>query len=416
MANSIHYAIQRKKAEEELKSLNEDLEHRVAERTAVAERRAGQLRQLAAELTLAEQRERMRLAQILHDGLQQTLVAAKINLKLVEKLVEHDSEARQAVAEVANLIDEAIETSRSLTAELSPPMLHQGGLIPSLSWLIRWLRDRHGLIVELTARDDMEPMPEGVIIPLFQSIREVLFNVVKHAGVSTARVEVVQRKGWIYVSIEDRGAGFDTSHLRAEGGSSGGFGLFSISERLSLLGGQMEIHSSPGHGSRLKLVVPYSASGTGPLPESAEPKAPAGAEKKIRVLLADDHPIVRQGLAGLIRAQQDMELVGEASDGEMAVDQARETRPDVVLMDINMPGINGIEATRIIHRELPDVRVVGVSIFEPDEQAAAMTKAGAVDYVAKSMPPDVVLAAIRSSVQESAHGSGNALSKSRTLV
>jgi PAS domain S-box-containing protein len=237
----------------ELRSLNEELELRVAERTAVAERRAEQLRQLAAELTLAEQREQKRLAQVLHDGLQQTLVAAKFNLALIER------GKKEAVAETEILINEAIEISRSLTAELSPPMLHQGGLVPSLKWLTRWFHDRHGLTVKLTARNDMEPMPEEVIVQLFQSIRELLFNVVKHSGVQAACVEVAQREGRIFVSIEDDGAGFDTRHLRAKGGSSGGFGLFSISERISFLGGQMEIQSVPGKGSRFKLVVPYSA-------------------------------------------------------------------------------------------------------------------------------------------------------------
>jgi signal transduction histidine kinase len=251
VANSIRYAIQRKKIEEELKSLNKVLAHRVAERTAVAERRTEQLRQLAAELILAERRAQERLAQILHDGLQQTLVAAKFNLVLIER------GNREAAAETAKLIDEAIEISRSLTAELSPPMLHQEGLVPSLTWLVRWFKDRHGLDVELAAQDDMEPMPEQVIIQLFQSTREILFNVAKHAGVKTARVKVTQRDSRIFISIEDKGAGFDPSHLRTEGGGSGGFGLFNISKRISHLGGRMEIKSARGHGSRVNLTVPY---------------------------------------------------------------------------------------------------------------------------------------------------------------
>ncbi len=419
VANSIRYAVQRKKAEAELKSLNEELERRVAERTAVAERRAAQLRQLATELTLAEQRERQRLARILHDGLQQTLVAAKFNLKLVDPR----KDVRQVIADVTGLIDEAIETSRSMTAELSPPMLHQGGLIPSLNWLVRWLSDRHGLTTQLTAREDMEPMPEEVIIPLFQSIREILFNVVKHAGVKTARVEVMQREGWIYVSIEDEGAGFDPSHLRAEGGSSGGFGLFSISERLSLLGGHMDVHSAPGRGSRLSLVVPYAAAAAEPLKGPARTDAPsaatsakqvetAGGDKKIRILLADDHVIVRQGLAVLLRAQGDMEVVGEASHGDAVVTLVREKKPDVVLMDIDMPGMDGIEATRKIHREFPGIRIIGLSMFEADERAAAIKDVGAVGYVTKGSPSDTLLAAVRACVRRSMGISENTVWKS----
>lgn len=255
IANAIRYAIERKQAEIELRLLNEDLERRVAERTAVAERHAEQLRCLAAELTLAEQRERRRLAMVLHDGLQQTLVAAKFNLAFISR----GDDPAECAARVSELIDEAIETSRSLTSELSPPMLHSGGLLPSLKWLARWFHDRHGLSVELDVPDSIAPTPQEVLVLLFESIRELLFNVVKHAGVVNARVSVAQNDGEIRVSIEDAGAGFDVSSLRLEGGSTGGFGLFSIHERLGFLGGEMEISSAPGKGSRFELRIPYSS-------------------------------------------------------------------------------------------------------------------------------------------------------------
>ncbi len=186
--------------------------------------------------------------------------------------IEGGGDPRQGAEKVAELIDEAIETSRSLTSELSPPMLCHGGLLPSLKWLTRWFSDRHGLTVELIAEDDMDPVPEEVVVLLFQSIRELLFNVVKHAAVKTARVEVIQLDGRIHVSVFDKGLGFDPGQLRAEGGSSGGFGLFSISERLSFLGGKMEINSTPGQGSSFNLVIPCSAAAGNPLGGSSVPK------------------------------------------------------------------------------------------------------------------------------------------------
>jgi CheY-like chemotaxis protein len=107
-------------------------------------------------------------------------------------------------------------------------------------------------------------------------------------------------------------------------------------------------------------------------------------KKKIRVILVDDHIIVRQGLARLLRIEEGMELVGEASDGAAAVNLVREVRPDVVLRDLSISGMNGIEATRMVHRGFPEVRMIGLSMFQEGEQPAALRDAGAVAYVTKS--------------------------------
>jgi PAS domain S-box-containing protein len=405
---SLHETTKRKNTELELKSLNETLEQRIAERAAEAERRSEQLRQLASELTLAEQRERQRLAQVLHDGLQQILVGAKYRLALLGRR----SDSKQTVSEVAGIIDDAIETSRSLTAELSPPILHQSGLLAALEWLVRWMRDKHGLSVALTAGEKMQ-LPEGEsAVFLFQAIKELLFNVIKHAGVKAAHIHVAQNEGWFQIAVEDKGSGFDQSQLRVAGGKSGGFGLFNLSERLSMLGGHMTINSFPGSGSRILLAVPIAASVAGSADTNAGRQMTASvavsfdpalegarSTKKLRIVLVDDHIVMRQGLAGLLRAEPDMEIVGQASDGESAIHLIREIRPDVVLMDISMPGMNGIQATQIIHSELPEVRIIGLSMFQEGEQARAMREAGAVDYLTKSGPSEAVVAAIRACVR-----------------
>ena len=418
-------------AEEALLHARDELEERVRERTEeltqtvavlqdeVIQRtqaeqalreRSDQLRLLASELTFAERRERQRLAQVLHDGLQQLLVGAKFRLALLDR-ADREKDVREAVKEVCNLIDDSIETSRSLTSELSPPIL-RAGLVPALEWLVRWMRDKHGLTVELEAIGKVEPVAEDVTALLFQATREILFNVVKHAGVKSARVQAVRRDSNIELTITDQGVGFDPARLRAIGGAFGGFGLFSMRERLNLLGGRMEIESSPGRGSRFTLVSPPQESTAGGMaaPDSQPPdvqagaafprKAPTAADgKRIRILLVDDHTIMRQGISRLLQEEQDLEIAGEASDGVSAIELAHEILPDVVLMDVSMPGMSGIEATRIIHAELPDIRIIGLSMFEEAERAAALLQAGAVAYLSKSGPSDAVVAAIRACVR-----------------
>jgi len=401
---SLYETTERRQAELELKELNETLERRVAERSAEAEQRTEQLRQLASELTLAEQRERQRLAEVLHDGLQQILVGAKYRLALLDR----SKGTKQTASEVMQIIDNAIATSRSLTAELSPPILHQSGYLAALEWLVQWMRDKHGLRVDLFAPNTTRSGHGELDVFLFQAVKELLFNVIKHAGVRLARVHVRQQDGQIQITVEDKGSGFDRSQLRTAGGTTGGFGLFNLSERLNMLGGLMTIDSSPGKGSRVVLSVPLAGHDDEP-PEiskrqrliSVDPSVNAASEKapevkRFRIALVDDHVVMRQGLAGLLRSEPDMEIVGQASDGESGLSLVREKKPDVVLMDISMPGMNGIQATRIIHSELPDVRIIGLSMFQEGEQAQAMREAGAVGFVTKSGPSEDVIAAIRS--------------------
>ena len=268
-----------KRLEEDLRQVRDDLERRVRARTAqlsrtvealhaeVAQRveaeealqnRSQQLRLLSTELTLAEQKERQRMSQVLHDGLQQLLVGTRFQLGHLERSTA-DAETRRAAHQISALIEESIEISRSLTAELSPPALHLG-LSPALEWLADWMAERHGLIVQLRGQRSLDSPAEDVTILLFQAVRELLFNVVKHAGVKTAQVDMSQKDGSLRLVVSDSGVGFDPARLRAEGGSSFGVGLFAVRERLNLLGGRMEVKSSPGQGSRITLAAPLAHS------------------------------------------------------------------------------------------------------------------------------------------------------------
>jgi hemolysin D len=119
---------------------------------------------------------------------------------------------------------------------------------------------------------------------------------------------------------------------------------------------------------------------------------------KIRVLLVDDNKMVREGLGQLLRWEPDIEIVGEALDGETALELTRRMRPDVVTMDIHLPGMSGIAAIKAIHAEFPEVRVIVLSIFEKEDMADAVRAAGAVDYVTKNGPAAALLEAIRAAM------------------
>lgn len=117
--------------------------------------------------------------------------------------------------------------------------------------------------------------------------------------------------------------------------------------------------------------------------EHTIPQTDVPVNGTIRILVADDHSIMRQGLSLFLSQEPDIAIVGEAVDGTSALEKARTLRPDVILMDLGMPGINGVEATRIIHSEMPRIRIIGLSMYEATEQAASMYAAGAVAYLSK---------------------------------
>lgn len=115
----------------------------------------------------------------------------------------------------------------------------------------------------------------------------------------------------------------------------------------------------------------------------------------IRVLVVDDHPVVRSGIVGLLALDAGLEVVGEAADGREGVELARSLRPDVVLMDLRMPGTNGIDATTVITRELPEVRVLVLTTYETDDDILGAIEAGASGYLLKAAPQEEIVAGIR---------------------
>jgi signal transduction histidine kinase len=212
-----------------------------------------QLRSVASELSLTEERERRRLATDLHDHVGQILALAQIKLGAIRESAS-STHLVEPMDEVRRLIEQTIQYTRSLTFELSPPILYDLGFEAAVEWLAELMQEQNGIKVKVQADRSSKPMNDEIRVILFQTVRELLANVVKQGNAKNIRVFIDREEAALRVKIEDDGLGMGISADAANGPS--GFGFFSIKERLKYLGGQLDVVSEPGWGTRVTLQVP----------------------------------------------------------------------------------------------------------------------------------------------------------------
>lgn len=396
---------ERKLSQIQLQRWNAELEDRVRARTTELVNSQERLRALASQLNLTEQRERRRLAADLHDYLAQLLALIRIKLgQTLQRLPDQLGE-RSSLTEIDDLLLQCLQYARTLMAQLSPSVLQDLGLIPALHWLAEQMAQQ-GLKVDVKVlTQEMPSFDEHQSDLLFQALRELLTNVLKHAGASAASVTVRKqdRDTWL-LTVQDRGLGFnlDQVHYQPSGEH---FGLFSIQERMEAMSGWCRIDSMPGQGTTVEL-------GLSAIPSDAKPKshisATAARFSKAarlpksscwRVLLVDDHAMVRQGLRSILETYHDLEVVAEAADGVEAVESASTKQPDVVVMDINLPRLNGIDATKRIKKDAPATVVIGLSVHYSSQTHAALIDAGASALLSKEQATEDLYRTIRRFLQ-----------------
>ena len=277
---------------------------------------------------------------------------------------------------------------------------------------------QHGLQVEVKADERRLALPDDQAILLYQSVRELLMNVVKHAQSEQASITVqVTAEDVLCIQVADEGRGFDSNAVFFGDQLSSRYGLFSIRERMVVMGGSLTLHSAPGQGTRVTIAIPYAreAGGSDAAALANAPQgsglgsAPGPKQLKagiVRVVLVDDHAMVRQGLRSILDSYEDITIVGEAGNGLDAVNLAGELKPHVVVMDLNMPIMDGIEATRRIKQTAPSVVVIGLSVRNDREAEEAMRQAGASGYLTKESAAEQLHQAICTLLQD-APSNGN---------
>lgn len=421
---------ERKAAEEQLRKIAVDLEQRVSERTQELRDSQVRLRDLATELTLTEQRERRRLAGELHDYLAQLLVLVRIKIRQTSAHVR-EAAATSLLMEADRAIIDSLNYTRSLVAELAPPALQEFGLLEGFGWLAEQMQN-HGLTVTVKKNIQDVVLDDDQAVLVFQSTRELLFNVLKHAGTNQAEVTIDKNSdGHLVVTVKDKGRGFDPNEVIAQKDERKRFGLFSVRERTEAMGGRLEVTSVADQGTCAALIVPYWPAVPSPAAQASPSSAPeaviaketesllspkshglgeamfsVGAgpaqDKVLRILLADDHAMMRQGLRNILEAYRDISVVGEAADGEEAVEMAEALFPDVIVMDVNMARLDGIEATRRVKAKWPGIIVVGLSVSTRAQVESLLMEAGASCYVSKEAAGDQLYEAIVAAVKRGA--------------
>lgn len=236
-----------------LEQLNQSLEEQVEQRTK-------QVQLLASQLLTAEQKERGRISMILHDDLQQQLVSVLIQLGLLRNRLKGEAIVSE-LEEITERVRGGINITRNLSVELSPPVLDGDSMTEAIRWLAAQMRQLYGLEVSVEAEESFPVLDRNRHILLYQVVRELLFNVVKHAEVSAVVVSIQQEEGKYRIDVVDEGVGVDMKQLRRNGLPRGGQGLINAHDRLRLIGGRLEFESAPNQGTRGTVFMPVEDGG-----------------------------------------------------------------------------------------------------------------------------------------------------------
>lgn len=360
---------------------------------------------------MATSEERHRLAREMHDTVAQALTAVVMQVETAQTCLESGD-----IDTVRNMLDsasiqtrKALDDTRRAVQGLSPPTLERLTLAETIALETAQFAESEGIETPFIQNGEEHPLSSEQRLALLRISQEALNNARKHARARRVRVGLQYNPDNVVLIVEDDGVGFDNTH-RETSDTTGGYGLFGMNERARLLGGEVQIQSTPNWGTRIQVLLPYQLAASSVEIVTAHPNIDAQLNENersinsnivstdselIRIIIADDHQVVRQGIRMTLETDPQNQVIAEASNGEEAIALAKQHRPDVIMLDIQMPIMDGIETLRRLQTELPELPVIILTTFPEERLITEALSAGAKGFLLKDARAADLLAGVR---------------------
>ncbi len=343
-----------------------------------AQAREAEARSLSSRLTNAQEEERSRIASLLHDAIGGQLTLIQKNTELLHSMFSAEEAAVPYLEANLDLLLSTHQQVRNLAMDLNSKALAELGLIPAARQHIDRLRASTGLPIVLHVTGHARRLPAEIERVAFRALQETLNNAVRHAGAAEVSAQLHLGNKSLRLTVQDNGRGFEESAWN----HGTALGLPYLRQQVEQLGGDLFIESTPGDGTIIALRVPLRSA------------AENGAHRT-RVLVVDDHEMMRQGLRHILAAADEFVCVGEAGDGHEALRQIEAYQPDLIIMDVKLPGGSGIETTRQLAKRHAHARVIIYTYHDDETYLEQALLAGAKGYLLKSDPTQLLLTALR---------------------
>jgi PAS domain S-box-containing protein len=364
------------------------------------------LRQLSARLLKLQDEERRRIARDLHDTTGQKIAVLSMTLDRLAKLVDtRKLDVKDALTESRDVVAKIGEEIRTLSYLLHPPLLDECGLASAVLWYAEGFKKRSGIHLSVSIDEELVRLTSDAETALFRVLQESLTNVHRYSGSPSAEIHIFQSARKVHLEIVDHGKGVKHGTERASfaGTPTLGVGIPGMRERIRQLGGQLDVEFS-NEGTRVYATLPREASAE----ESAEQSSQLFRDKenfqasprqhpdvRKRILIADDHEVMRRGVRGLVESQEEWSVCGEAIEGNEAISKTKELRPDLLILDVSMPGMSGIEAALQILKDEPNTRILFFTMHDSPQMMRELSNVGAWGYVAKARAGNDLVDAVR---------------------